>query len=47
MFVSFLMGGILPIIPYFIVKSGLFTNFIALLIAISIRLVIFLFDRCD
>jgi len=38
MFTSFLIGGILPIIPYFIVKTGLFTNFIALLIAISISL---------
>ena len=38
MFVSFLIGGILPIIPYFIVKTGLFTNSIALLIAISISL---------
>ncbi len=38
MFVSFLMGGILPIIPYFIVKIGLFSNFIALMIAISISL---------
>jgi VIT1/CCC1 family predicted Fe2+/Mn2+ transporter len=39
MFISFLMGGILPIIPYFIVKLGLFPNFIALLIAISISLI--------
>lgn len=38
MFTSFLIGGILPIIPYFVVKTGLFTNFIALLIAISISL---------
>lgn len=38
MFISFLLGGILPIIPYFIVKTGLFTNFTALLIAISISL---------
>lgn len=39
MFISFLMGGILPIIPYFIVKTGIFSNFIALLIAISISLI--------
>jgi VIT1/CCC1 family predicted Fe2+/Mn2+ transporter len=39
MFISFLMGGILPIIPYFIVKTGIFPNFIALLIAISISLI--------
>jgi vacuolar iron transporter family protein len=39
MFISFLMGGILPIIPYFIVKTGMFSNFIALLIAISISLI--------
>ncbi|HEY6537177.1 MAG TPA: VIT1/CCC1 transporter family protein [Candidatus Nitrosocosmicus sp.] len=38
MFISFLIGGILPIIPYFIVKIGLFSNFIALMIAISISL---------
>jgi len=38
MFISFLLGGILPIIPYFIVKIGLFSNFIALMIAISISL---------
>jgi VIT1/CCC1 family predicted Fe2+/Mn2+ transporter len=38
MFISFLIGGILPIIPYFIVKTGFFTNFTALLIAISISL---------
>jgi len=40
MFVSFLIGGILPIIPYFIVKTGFITNFIALLIAISISLAV-------
>ncbi len=38
MFVSFLIGGILPIVPYFIVKTGLITNFTALMIAISISL---------
>jgi VIT1/CCC1 family predicted Fe2+/Mn2+ transporter len=38
MFISFLMGGILPILPYFIVKLGLIPNFVALLIAISISL---------
>lgn len=38
MFTSFLIGGILPIIPYFIVKTGLFGNFTALLIAILISL---------
>ena len=38
MFISFLVGGILPIIPYFIVKTGLINNFTALLIAISISL---------
>ena len=39
MFISFLIGGILPIIPYFMVKLGLFPNFVALLIAISISLI--------
>lgn len=38
MFVSFLIGGILPILPYFIVKTGLINNFTALMIAISISL---------
>lgn len=38
MFVAFLIGGILPIIPYFIVKTGLFNNFAALIIAISMSL---------
>lgn len=38
MFISFLVGGILPILPYFIVKTGLINNFTALLIAISISL---------
>jgi vacuolar iron transporter family protein len=38
MFISFLVGGILPILPYFIVKTGLINNFMALLIAISISL---------
>ena len=38
MFISFLVGGILPILPYFIVKDGLINNFTALLIAISISL---------
>jgi vacuolar iron transporter family protein len=38
MFISFLIGGILPILPYFIVKTGLINNFTALLIAISISL---------
>ncbi len=39
MFFSFLLGGILPIIPYFIVKTGLISNLIALLIAISMSLI--------
>lgn len=38
MFVSFLIGGVLPILPYFIVKIGLINNFAALMIAISISL---------
>ncbi len=38
MFISFLVGGILPILPYFIVKTGLINNFTALLIAISMSL---------
>lgn len=38
MFISFLVGGILPILPYFIVKTGLINNFTALIIAISISL---------
>ena len=38
MFISFLVGGILPILPYFIVKTGLINNFTALLIAITISL---------
>lgn len=38
MFVSFLIGGVLPILPYFIVKTGLINNFMALMIAISISL---------
>ena len=38
MFISFLIGGILPILPYFIVKTGLINNFTALLIAISMSL---------
>lgn len=39
MFVSFLIGGVLPILPYFIVKIGFINNFVALMIAISISLV--------
>ncbi|HET8792700.1 MAG TPA: VIT1/CCC1 transporter family protein [Nitrososphaeraceae archaeon] len=38
MFVSFLIGGVLPILPYFIVKIGFINNFVALMIAISISL---------
>jgi VIT1/CCC1 family predicted Fe2+/Mn2+ transporter len=38
MFVSFLIGGVLPILPYFIVKIGFINNFAALMIAISISL---------
>ena len=38
MFISFLLGGVLPIIPYFIVKTGLINNFMALIVAISISL---------
>jgi vacuolar iron transporter family protein len=36
MFGSFLLGGILPIIPYFAVKAGLFSSTIAIVIAIAI-----------
>lgn len=36
MFGSFLLGGILPILPYFAVKAGLTTSFAAIVIAIGI-----------
>ncbi|HEX2615329.1 MAG TPA: VIT1/CCC1 transporter family protein [Nitrososphaera sp.] len=36
MFGSFLLGGILPILPYFAVKAGLFSSTIAIVIAIAI-----------
>jgi vacuolar iron transporter family protein len=39
MFISFLIGGILPILPYFMVKIGLINNFAALMVAISISLI--------
>lgn len=32
MFISFFVGGILSILPYFMVKTGLINNFAALLI---------------
>lgn len=32
MFISFFVGGILPILPYFMVKTSLINNFTALLI---------------
>lgn len=35
MFGSFLLGGILPIIPYFAVKAGLMSSTIAIIIAIA------------
>jgi vacuolar iron transporter family protein len=38
MFISFLVGGFLPILPYFLVKTGLIDNFTALMVAISISL---------
>ena len=36
MFGSFLLGGILPIIPYFAVKAGLMSSTIAIIIAIAV-----------
>jgi VIT1/CCC1 family predicted Fe2+/Mn2+ transporter len=36
MFGSFLLGGILPILPYFAVKAGLFSSTTAIVIAIAI-----------
>ena len=36
MFGSFLLGGILPIIPYFAVKAGLMSSLIAIVIAIAV-----------
>lgn len=36
MFGSFLLGGILPIIPYFAVKAGMFSSITAIVIAIII-----------
>jgi VIT1/CCC1 family predicted Fe2+/Mn2+ transporter len=36
MFGSFLLGGILPILPYFAVKASLFSSTIAIVIAIAI-----------
>ena len=36
MFGSFLLGGILPIIPYFAVKAGLISSIAAIVIAIVI-----------
>ena len=36
MFGSFLLGGILPIIPYFVVKAGLISSLYAIVIAIVI-----------
>lgn len=38
MFISFLIGGVLPILPYFVVKTSLIDNFTALMVAISISL---------
>lgn len=39
MFGSFLFGGILPILPYFAVKIGLFPSHIAIIIAIAISII--------
>ena len=39
MFGSFLLGGILPILPYFVVKAGLMSSITAIVIAIAISLV--------
>jgi vacuolar iron transporter family protein len=39
MFGSFLLGGILPILPYFVVKAGLMSSFTAIAVAIAISLV--------
>ena len=39
MFGSFLLGGILPIIPYFLVKGGVISSEIAISIAIGISIV--------
>ena len=36
MFGSFLLGGILPIIPYFAVKAGLMSSLVAIIIAIAV-----------
>jgi vacuolar iron transporter family protein len=38
MFGSFLVGGIIPILPYFAVKAGLISSFAAILIAIAISI---------
>lgn len=39
MFGSFLLGGILPILPYFVVKAGLMSSITAIAVAIAISLV--------
>ena len=39
MFGSFLLGGILPILPYFVVKTGLMSSMIAIAVAIAISIV--------
>jgi vacuolar iron transporter family protein len=39
MFGSFLLGGILPILPYFVVKAGLMSSMIAIAVAIAISIV--------
>jgi VIT1/CCC1 family predicted Fe2+/Mn2+ transporter len=39
MFGSFLLGGILPILPYFVVKAGLMSSVTAIAVAIAISLV--------
>jgi vacuolar iron transporter family protein len=39
MFGSFLVGGILPIIPYFAVKAGLISSITAIAVAIAISIV--------
>src|ERR671925_352258 len=39
MFGSFLLGGILPILPYFVVKAGLMSSITAIAMAITISLV--------
>lgn len=39
MFGSFLLGGILPILPYFVVKAGLISSTTAIIVAIMISII--------